>query len=86
MQDVRAVTALARVRELVASGIRDDRQAWALVISATNALPQQPQLEALQRTIVDLLQVIEVETILGGDCEEHKVKLSRLLDWIEQRS
>ncbi len=80
------MNALTQLRDLIDSGMRDHDEAWALVISATSALPEDTRVVSLRAKVVDLLQAIEIETILGGESEPYRIQLANLLDWIEKHS
>ncbi|MFC3725776.1 hypothetical protein [Neoaquamicrobium sediminum] len=78
--------ALTELRVLAESGLRDHTIAWNLTVQATKSLPQDYRIDALRTNVVDLLQAIEIETILGGDCNTYRRQLTLLLDWIERQS
>lgn len=76
--------ALTKLRGLVDTGLRDHDQAWHYVLAATAELPSDPQVERLRLKLVDLLQAIEVETILGGEVAPFQQQLLQLIEWIER--
>jgi len=84
---MRKATEIARLRELCAgAGLRSYEECRRLVSAATRSLPDDPRIERLRVTMIDLLQAIELETILGGNTESCRQKLGALLDWVEKVS
>ncbi len=83
---MRATDALGELRELVPGGLRDQSRGWRMACAATADFPSEDRIERLRETIVDLLVVIEIETILGGPKEVHIRQLTALLDWIDRNN
>ncbi len=78
-----ASAALAEIRDLLGTGLRDQSKGWHLVHTATAEFPDDDRIDQLRVTMVDLLVAIELETILGGDFRTYQKQLTALLDWID---
>ena len=77
---------LDKLRDLSKTGLQPYSEAWDLARSATSELPADPRIEALQYMLVELLQIIEMELVLGSNAEPFKMQLSALIDWIEKQT
>lgn len=77
-----ATEALRTIESLITTGLKDQREGWRLACVLTENLPDDPRINDLRRSIVDLLVAIEIETVLGGAVAHNQQQLHALLDWV----